>query len=111
VAPPGTSTAPAGGGGQGVVSFVGRIAVMLQGDSTLAPGAKVTALTINGQPGKLALSDAADGNMRSEMLFYPDAKGHQVQVQVPVSLGLSNAQIVSFADGITVTSAAKAGLG
>ncbi len=109
LAPPGTPTAPSDDG-QGV-SFIGRIVVMLQGDATLAPGAKVTTVTVNGQPGKLALSDASDGKLRSEMLFYPDAHGHQVLVQVPLSLGLSNAQIVRFAEGISVTSAAKAGVG
>lgn len=110
VAPPGASTAPGGGDDQGI-SFVGRIAVMLQGDSTLATDAKVTAVTVNGQPGKLTLSDDSNPQLRFWQLYYPDAQGHKVLVQVPASLGLSNAQVVSFADGITVTSAAKAGLG
>jgi hypothetical protein len=36
---------------------------------------------------------------------------HKVLVQVPASLGLTRAQIVSFAQGITVTKAAKAAAG
>jgi hypothetical protein len=109
VAPPATSAAPSADG-QGV-SFIGRIAVMLQGDTTLAPDATVTAVTVNGQPGKLTVNADSDPRLSSVELFYPDAHGHQVQVQVPASLGLSNAQIVRFAAGITVNSAAKAGLG
>jgi hypothetical protein len=103
LAPPGTSTAPSADG-QGV-SFLGRIAVMLQGDSTVAPHAKVTAVTVNGHPGQLVRDVGTVG------LFYLDAHGHKVQVQVPAALGLSNAQIVRFAAGVTVTSAAKAGVG
>ncbi len=109
VAPPGASTAPSADG-QGV-SFIGRIAVMLQGDSTLSPDDKVTAVAVNGQPGKLSFSDDKNPELRFYELFYPDAQGNQVLVQVPASLGLSSTQIVRFAEGITVTSAAKAGLG
>ncbi len=109
LAPPGTSTDP-GAGGQGI-SFIGRIAVMLQGDSQLAPDAKVTPVTVNGQPGKLAGGQGGDAKTDFETLFYPDAHGHQLLVQVPVTLNLSNAQIVRFAEGITVTSAAKASVG
>jgi len=46
LAPPGTPTAPSADG-QGV-SFIGRIVVMLQGDSQLASDAKVTTVTVNG---------------------------------------------------------------
>jgi hypothetical protein len=108
VAPPGAATDPGTDGG---ISFIGRIAVMLQGDSTLDPSAKVTAVTVNGQPGKLTLSKDSNPQLSFWQLFYPDAQGHRVQVQVPESLGLSKAQIVSFAAGITVTAAAQPGLG
>lgn len=82
---------------------------MLQGDSTLDPYAKVTAVTavtVNGKAGQLALADGGDD---AERLIYPDAKGNKILIQVPVSLGLSNAQIVRFAEGVSVTSAARAG--
>jgi hypothetical protein len=108
VAPPGASTDPGTDGG---ISFIGRIAVMLQGDSTLDPAAKVTTVTVNGHQGQLTLSPDRNPELSFVQLFYPDAQGHKVQVQVPQSLGLSNAQIVSFAAGITVTSAAQAGQG
>jgi len=109
LAPPGTPTAPSADG-QGV-SFIGRIVVMLQGDSQLASDAKVTTVTVNGRTGQLALADGGDAKTSAKWLIYPDAKGNKVLIQVPVSLDLSNAQIVRFAEGVAVTSAAKAGVG
>jgi hypothetical protein len=41
----------------------------------------------------------------------PYGQDHEVLVQVPLSLGLTDKQIVSFAQGITVTSAALAANG
>jgi len=93
------------------VSYVGRIVVMLQGMSELPKNEAVTAVTVNGRPGQLGLAEGGNAATRSEWLIYPDGKGHQVLIQVPVSVGLSTAQLVQFADGITVTSAAKAAAG
>jgi hypothetical protein len=92
-------------------SFVGRIVVMLQGMSEFSSDSHVTQVTVNGREGQLGLT--ADGNTAtgSKWLIFPDAAGHKVLVQVPTSLGLTDAQIVSFAQGITVTRMAKAGVG
>ena len=127
VAPPGTSAASASAAASDAprgasaaaqrtpvstaVSFVGRIVVMLQGLSQLPANETVTTVTVNGEPGQLGLAEGGTAQTRYEWLIYPDAKGHKVLIQLPVSVGLSTAQLVKFADGITVTSAAKAGNG
>jgi len=124
VAPPGATTTPpsavpAGGQAQAKaghqvsqgVSFVGKIAVMLQGMSELPSGSQPTQVTINGKTGQLGFAEGGTGKTRYEWLIFPDAAGHKILVQVPASLGLTQAQVVSFAQGITVTRAAKATLG
>jgi hypothetical protein len=115
VAPPGAPatepTSNPGGGQRGhssqVGSFVGRIAVMLQGMSELPSNAKATTVLINGNAGQLGLAAGGNTQTQARWLIFPD-DGHKVLVQVPTSLGLTKAQIVSFAQGITVTSEAKA---
>jgi hypothetical protein len=124
VAPPGSDASAAGpqrgaAGGPGVGfvgSFVGRIAVMLQGASRLPSDSPVTKVSINGKDGLLGHArdgHAPDANGRPSKgaamgavlwLIFPDAAGNKVLVQVPTSLGLTNDQIVRFAQGITVTS-------
>jgi hypothetical protein len=48
----------------------------------------------------------------AKWLIYPHGAGSsKVLVQVPTKLGLTDKQIVQFADGITVTSDAQAGRG
>lgn len=136
VAPPGTSTAPAGtspvGGGQAgqgaaaqrggtgpeanpaggqAVSFVGRIVVELQGLSTLPSQSAATKVMVNGRLGLLGFAEGGTGSSRYQWLIFPDATGHKVLVQIPASVGLTDNQIVRFAQGITVTSAAVAGKG
>jgi hypothetical protein len=101
------SGAPAGTPG----SYVGRIVVMLQGQSQLPQNEPVTTVTVNGRQGQLGFPEGGTAKTRYEWLIYPDGKGHKVLIQLPVSVGLTTAQLVSFADGITVTSAAKAGVG
>jgi len=128
VAPPGASatapqTAPVGrgpagqrqqhgtapqahpGGGQ-AVSFVGRIAVMLQGQSTMPSQSPLTEVNINGKEGLLGFAEGGTGSSRDMWLIFPSGQGSKVLVQVPVSLGLTSNQIVRFAQGITVTSVA-----
>jgi hypothetical protein len=130
VAPPGAGTAPpshipAGAQAQAQAdphgkpaspvststNFVGKIAVMLQGDSRLPSGSQPTPVTIHGKPGQLGFAAGGTGKTRYEWLIFPTSSGHKVLVQVPASLGLTQAQIVSFAQGIKVTSAAKAAVG
>ena len=133
VAPPGTSTAPGGAAvpaaaasvaapgavptaapatrKKGAVStpgsYVGRIVVMLKGLSQLPKNEAVTTVTVNGKQGQLGLAEGGTAKTRSEWLIYPDSKGHKILIQLPTSVGLTTAQLVKFADGITVTSAAK----
>jgi hypothetical protein len=124
-APPGAGTAPsaalptsaavpAGGKARKASdpgSYVGKIAVMLQGMSELPSGSQPTQVTINGKQGQLGFAEGGTAATRAEWLIFPDSAGHKVLVQVPASLGLTQAQIVSFAQGITVTKAAKAAAG
>lgn len=106
----GTASQPDPTGGQ-AVSFVGRIAVMLQGQSTMPSHSPVTEVNINGKEGLLGFAEGGTGSSRYLWLIFPDAKGHKVLVQIPASVGLTNNQIVRFAQGITVTSAAVAASG
>lgn len=111
VAPPGASTAPAGAAAAGAVSYAGRIVVMLQGLSQLPKNEAVTTATVNGKQGQLGLAEGGTAKTRYEWLIYPDSKGHKILIQLPTSVGLTTAQLVKFADGITVTSAAKTAAG
>lgn len=86
-------------------SYAGRIVVMLQGLSQLPNNEAVTKVTVNGKPGQLGIAEG--GKTRYEWLIYPDGTGHKILIQLPTSVGLTTAQLVKFADGITVTSAAK----
>jgi hypothetical protein len=100
--PPGTKT-PHGPAGA-PVSLMGGIAVMLQGDSRLPTDGPVTKVTVQGNEGQLGLTE----DKGAKWLIYPHGAGSKVLVQVPTKLGLTDKQIVQFADGITVTSDAQA---
>lgn len=83
--------------------FVNKLVVMLESvDETGAP--QGTAVTVNGHPGAIADSDG------TKTLRYSDGK-HRVEIQAWSNLHWSNDQLVQFADGVTVTSAAVAGRG
>jgi hypothetical protein len=88
-------------------SYAGRIVVMLQGLSQLPSNEAVTKVTVNGKPGQLGIAEGGTAKTRYEWLIYPDGTGHKILIQLPTSVGLTTAQLVKFADGITVTSAAK----
>jgi hypothetical protein len=88
-------------------SYAGKIVVMLQGLSELPQNEAVTTVTVNGAQGQLGLAEGGTAKTRYEWLIYPDGKKHKILIQLPTSVGLSTAQLVKFADGITVTSAAK----
>jgi hypothetical protein len=103
--PPGTKT-PHGPAGA-PVSLMGGIAVMLQGDSRLPADEPITKVTVQGNEGQLGLTE----DKGAKWLIYPHGAGSKVLVQVPTKLGLTDKQIVQFADGITVTSAAQAARG
>lgn len=92
-------------------SYAGRIVVMLQGQSQLPKNQAVTTVTVNGRQGQLGLAEGGTAKTRYEWLIYPDGKGHKILIQLPTSVALTTAQLVKFADGITVTSAAKTAAG
>jgi hypothetical protein len=103
--PPGTKTPPRPAGAP--VSIMGGIAVMLQGDSRLPADEPISKVTVQGNEGQLGLTK----DKSAKWLIYPHGAGSKVLVQVPTKLGLTDKQIVQFADGITVTSDAQAGRG
>ncbi|MCA1217004.1 hypothetical protein [Streptomyces sp. 8L] len=102
--PPGTHESPSP---QGDVSFANGIAVMLQGLSRFPAGASLTKVTVQGRTGQLGLTS----DKEATWLMFPSEASQKVLIQVPVKLGLTNAQIVQFAQGVTATSDAKPGLG
>lgn len=91
----------------GDVDLAAGIAVSLQGDEQFAPGTTVTTVAVNGRPGRLALTS----DRTAKWLIFPDAKGHKVVVQALVTLGVSDDQLVRFAEGITVTGEAQVAVG
>ncbi|MEV0158268.1 hypothetical protein AB0H57_31925 [Micromonospora sp. NPDC050686] len=108
VSPPGQDPAPPIPPG-GAVSFEGRILVSLQGLSHLPAESPVTTVDINGRAGQLGFPGEAEGKLSAtRWLIFPDAAGRRVLVQVPGELGLSEDQIVRFAEGIVVTDEAEA---
>lgn len=101
LAPPGADTS-AGAGEP--VSVKNKIAVSLQGLSTFPKESSVRKVDINGKPGELGHPlETLDKLSDTWWLFFPGDTGSNVQVQVPTSVGLSEDQIVAFAEGITVT--------
>jgi hypothetical protein len=108
VAPPGKET---GGGpsagpstGPAPVMYDDRIAVFMLGDSPVPKDPQSEKVNINGKEGKLGSFPKSRTSPDTRWLMFPSDKG-TVMVQVPDSTGLSNDQIVSFAEGITVTGA------
>ncbi|MCM4082050.1 hypothetical protein [Paractinoplanes hotanensis] len=88
----------------GAVSLEGRIMVSLQGLSQFPPESPVKKVDVNGRAGKIGHPLDAPGKLSdTRWLFFPDASGRQVQVQVPAKVNLSDEQVVDFAKGVTVT--------
>jgi hypothetical protein len=84
--------------------FYNKLTVLLASQdeqSFPADGAKVT---VNGKPGVV-------WNGGEEMLGYTDAAGHRIVIQAPDALHWTSDQLVSFAEGVHVTSHALAGRG
>jgi hypothetical protein len=84
--------------------YRGKLVVMLQSkDATATPTGKQ--VEINGRPGTISTFDPT-----AKQLYYSDG-AHQIVVQSPSELGLSDAELVEFASGVTVTAEAVAGVG
>lgn len=84
--------------------FENKIVVMLQSQDVKLHKYG-TRVSVNGRPGWIR--EPGDGGV---ILEYNDGS-HNVVVQSWTSLGLTNAQLVELADGVTVTAQAQAGLG
>jgi hypothetical protein len=84
--------------------FRGKLVVMLQSkDVTGTPTGK--AVTINGRPGTISTFDPT-----AKQLYYSDGT-HDIVIQSATKLGLTDAELVEFAKGVTVTTEAEAGVG
>jgi hypothetical protein len=85
-------------------AFKGKLAVLLASQDEASFPANGDHVTVNGKPGVIW----DDGGVQ---LGYTDAAGHHIIVQPPASLHWSDAQLVSFAEGVHVTNDAVAGRG
>jgi hypothetical protein len=84
--------------------YRGKLVVMLQSrDATGTPTGKH--VEVNGRPGTISTYDPT-----AKQLYYSDGT-HDIVVQAPPELGLSDAELVEFAAGVTVTTEAVAGVG
>lgn len=84
--------------------YRGKLVVMLQSrDATGTPTG--THVEINGRPGTISTYDPT-----AKQLYYSDGT-HDIVVQAPTELRLSDAELVEFASGVTVTTEAVAGVG
>lgn len=86
-------------------AFEGKLAVLTQ-SSDVHSLPKGTHVTVNGQPGVVT-----DQGKYGESLTYNDPAGFGVVIQAPAPLHWSDQQIVSFAEGVHVTSDAVPGRG
>lgn len=85
------------------LAFTGKLVVSLQSVDA-APGApEGTPVDVDGKPG--AIRENPDGLART--LSYVDGD-RRVEIQVWRTVGLTDAQLVEFAEGVTVTGAAQA---
>lgn len=76
--------------------FEGKLAVLTSSRDQQGLGGG-DSVTVDGQPGKVS---EQDGTLT---LNYNTANGFGVNIQAPDSLGWGDAQIVAFAEGVTVT--------
>jgi hypothetical protein len=80
-------------------SFVDKLVVSLESTDATTPTAGKH-VKVNGQPGIITVSDGV------HTLWYSDGS-HEVQVQAWSNIHLTDDQLVSFADGVSVTSAVQ----
>ena len=78
--------------------FEGKLAVLPQStdERGLGPGEP---LTVNGRPGRVD----SNGGGGVVILRYTTGNGHSIDIQAPDALHWSEAQLVAFAEGVTVT--------
>jgi hypothetical protein len=83
--------------------FEGKLTVLLISKDQAFP-THGTPVTVDGNQG--IITD--DGGIA---IFFPDNSGHVLDIQIPNKLNWTNDQIVSFAEGVHVTSDALQGVG
>jgi hypothetical protein len=88
---------PAGDKDNDPDTFVGKLAVLTQ-SSDVHGLPKGTAVTVNGQPGSVT-----DQGKYGLSLTYNDPSGFGVVIQAPAQLNWTDAQLVTFAEGVHVT--------
>jgi hypothetical protein len=84
-------------------SFINKLVVSLQSHDASTPTTG-TRVTVNGQPGIITESDGV------RVLTYKDGK-YEVDVECWTNIHLTDSQLVAFAEGVTVTSAAQQSYG
>jgi len=88
-------------------AFVGKLVVgLLSSDASVPTHGEP--VDINGREGVISPSD---GGVTTLTFPYTDGRYVQIQAWSMADLGWSNDQLVRFAEGITVTASAKAGVG
>lgn len=88
-------------------AFVGKLVVtLLSSDASVPKNGEP--VDINGREGVISPSD---GGVTTLTFPYADGRYVQIQAWSMADLGWSNDQLVRFAEGITVTASAKAGVG
>lgn len=96
--------APTGFADQHPHSFSGKLVVMLRSSSDAGVPA--------GKPIRVGKGTGwLNEQEPTSVLTYRDTRGHWVQVQVPPSLGWTDAEIGRFGAGVVVTGSAQAGVG
>lgn len=84
--------------------YRGKLVVLLQSkDAAEVPAGKQ--VEVNGHPGTISTVDPT-----AKQLYYSEGT-HQIVVQSPPEIGLTDAALLEFASGVTVTAQAAAGVG
>jgi hypothetical protein len=86
-------------------SFLGKLVVMLQSRDATAPPSSWAWQPVNGRAGRF---DVQDG---TQILIFKAAGGQWVDIQAPVSLGWTSAELAKFGGGVQVLGAAQQGRG
>jgi hypothetical protein len=92
----------------GMESFVGKIAVMQEGQESFPSGIPMDKVQVGGKPGVVA---HMKGGGDTRTLFVQQPSGDYLAIQVWSGLGWGNDRIVEFAAGVHITKDAEVGHG
>jgi hypothetical protein len=93
---------------EGLQSFVGKIAVMQEGESSFPSGIPMDDVMVGKRPGVIA---HMEGGGDTRTLFVKQPSGNYLAIQVWSGLGWDNNRIVEFATGVHITKDATVTLG